>query len=438
MNELFPHQAEGIRRLQAFKGGGYGLFYAPGGGKSRTAIEYIESEKFVKTLIVCPAFVRRTWRREWNLWGKRPLIIQLLSSGKDVEAARSADVVITSYELLKHVDWPVDCLTLDEAHMVSSERSQRSKEARRVANLSENTLVLALTGSPAPQEPRDLHNLLDIMNPGSFGTYGSFVYRYCNQIPNEFSPSGRIFKGLRADRAQELMQKLDLYSHRVSFDEFAQHVPRMRMQPIYIKGSRLKKGFSWDDPNCWEDLLSMNSSAKIDAVVEKTEESMRGGVNKFCWGVWLHQTAHELEGRMKALGLNTYIVNGETPSDQRQAIMDAWANDSCPAALMAGIAAVGVGVNELVAAQVAGCVEVPWRVADLDQFMKRFERLNSTFSTMFYFFLVEGGRDERAANAYLNRKEDINMVIRPGEDDKATVNALKREQSDEDILASLL
>lgn len=437
MNDLFPHQAEGLRRLTEFKGGGYGLFYAPGGGKSRTAIEYVESVN-EKTLITCPAFVRKTWQREFNLWGRRPLNISLLSSGKDVEEARAADVVITSYELLKHVDWPVGVCVFDEAHYLAAEKSQRSQHARRVANLSENTFVVALTGSPAPQSPIDLWNLLDTMNPGMFGTYWQFVRRYCNEEACEWAPSGKKWTGLRKDRAEELMRRLDGVAHRVSFDEFAQHVPRMRIQPIYIKGSRLKKGFDWDDPACFESLLSLNSSAKIDAVVEKTEESLRGGVTKFCWGVWLHQTAHELDARMRALGLNSYIVNGETPSDQRQAIMDAWAADSRPAVLMAGIAAVGAGVNELVAAQVAGCVEVPWRVSDLDQYMKRFERLNSTFSTMFYFFLVENSRDERAANAYLTRKGDINMVIRPGEDDTAAMKAFQgAEMSDEDVLADL-
>lgn len=437
--ELFPHQREGLRRLAEFKGGGFGLFYAPGGGKTRCAIEYTEScDDGLKTLVVCPAFVRRTWQREWKIWGRRPLNIQLLSSGKDVEAASAADVAITSYELLKHVDWAVGRLVLDEAHYVSQEKSQRSGEVRRIANLDLETYVLALTGSPAPKEPKDLWNLLDTMNPGMFGSYWSFVRRYCKEVPQPYAPSGKMWIGLREDRAPELMRRLDAVSHRVTFDEFAAHVPRMRMSPVFIKPARAKKGLDWDDPQSFEALLGLNSSAKIDTVCEITQENLQAGITKFCWGVWLHQTAETLRARMEALGLKTFVVNGETPSDKRQAVFDAWARCAEPTVMIAGIAAVGVGVNELVAAQVAGCVEIPWRPSDLDQFMKRFERLNSTFSTMFYFFVVENSRDEKAAKAYLNRKADINAVIAAGEDDMAAIGALKNERSDEDLLRDLL
>lgn len=435
--KLFPHQEQTLERLAAYKGGGYGVWYAPGGGKSRTTIEYVQGVGFKKTLIVSPAFVRKTWEREFKLWGRKQSNIKLLSSGKDVEEAKDAAIVVTSYELLKHIDWKFDCVVFDEGHYLSQEKSLRSGHARRVANLSEETLVLSLTGTPVPKEPKDLWNLLDTMNPRMFGSYWSFVRRYCKEVENPYTPSGKMWVGLREDRAGELMRRLDTVSHRVSFDEFAAHVPRMRIQPLYVKGPKLKKGLDWDDPDSWESLLAMNSSNKIDAVVEKTDEAVNGGLKKLCWGVWLHSTAEQLAARIKALGIDTYVVNGLTPSDERQAVLDVWADNPRPAVVIVGIAAIKEGVNELVHAQVAGCVEIPWRPSDLDQYMKRFERLNSQHSVLFHFFIAEGSRDERAANAYLTRKADINQIIKPGQDDLAAVETLGRVQSNEEILAGL-
>lgn len=439
---LFPHQAEGVRRLNAFKGGGYGLFYAPGGGKSRTAIEYLRRSRPKRTLIVCPAFVRKTWEREFGLWAPEgEFAITNVSKGKDFAKVAGGDclsVVVTSYELLKHFKEPVDVIVLDEGHYLARDSSIRSKEARRIANLSGETFVLALTGTPAPQEPRDLWNLLDTMNPGMFGSYWSFVRRYCNEVPNPWTPMGKEFKGLRQDRAAELSRLLDRVSHRVTFDEFAAHVPKLRPSVIHIKGRRKAK-LDWDDPAAFESLLELNSSAKIDAIVELTESSILGGLKKFCWGTWLKSTAEHLQGRIEALGIKTYVVNGDVASDDRQSVFDQWAKETKPAVLIVGIAAVKEGVNELVAAEVAGVVEIPWRANDMTQFTKRFERLNSKHSTLFYFFVVEGNkRDERAAAAFVRRQSDINAIIAAGHDDKTLVETLKlQEASDEDVLSAL-
>lgn len=437
----YPHQLVGLAKLKevyrAGKMGGWGHFWALGGGKSRTIVEFLDDEKPGKTLICVPAFMRRPWLKEFKTW--RPdstLRVSSVASGKDVAALEEHDVLLCSYELLKHLTGPYDVLVIDEGHYIAKENAQRSKDVKRIANSNADCFMIPLTGSPMPNEPADIWNLLDTMNPGSFGDYWRFVRRYCAEVACPWTPSGKQWRGLDPAKAVELAKRLDTVSHRVVKEEFVHLLPKFSIEARYIKAKRAKKGFSWDDPESFEQLLAMNSPAKLDAVVEMVVEQKEAGAKCFTIATWLKDTAAHAVERMKALGLEVYLVTGDVKPDERFDILEAWRASTLPRCLVCTIASCGVG-TDLTATEVGAVIELPWRAVDLVQFIGRFSRLSSKHASKLFIYVVEDSREEKAAQVFIRRQNEINSVVRPGSDEAGGVRALDRKVSDEDILAEL-
>ena len=66
MNELFPHQKDGVKRLAARRPTYLGMDM--GIGKTRTFIEAVKERKADRVLVICPASAVLVWKREIKLW----------------------------------------------------------------------------------------------------------------------------------------------------------------------------------------------------------------------------------------------------------------------------------------------------------------------------------------------------------------------------------
>ena len=197
----------------------------PGLGKTPIALAYANEIQAQRVLIICPAAIRIQWARriaEWSTipWSSRST--HLVLNGHHGIHPR-ANFQIISYDLartdalgrsLAALDF--DLLILDEAHYLKTIDSRRTRaifgggENRTFAPLVERSeRVLALTGTPLPNRPREAYTLarslcfdsIDWMSEDRFNA------RF-NPISTGVTQNGKVWVDERSGRHAELQNRL--------------------------------------------------------------------------------------------------------------------------------------------------------------------------------------------------------------------------------------
>ena len=193
---LFPFQERGHGWLRLLGDLGIGGILADdmGLGKTVQAIAMLVSEReegageLGPTLVVCPMSVARQWVAELARFA--PTLRVHLHHGLDrltgdalADAARAADVVVTSYDIaardigvLATVEW--DRLLLDEAQDVKNPATKRARALRRLPARRR----LAMTGTPIENRLGELWAIMDLVNPGLLGSREWFERAFARPI----------------------------------------------------------------------------------------------------------------------------------------------------------------------------------------------------------------------------------------------------------------
>ena len=202
-HELYTFQEAGHGWLRLLGDLGIGCVLADdmGLGKTVQAIAMIVSEReqygagaLGPTLVVCPMSVARQWMHEVERFA--PTLDVHLHHGGDrlagnafVERARSADVVITSYDIatrdvetLQLLKW--DRLLLDEAQDVKNPQTRRARSLR----LLRARRRVAMTGTPIENHLGELWAIMDLLNPGLLGSREWFHRAFIEPIQIDDDP----------------------------------------------------------------------------------------------------------------------------------------------------------------------------------------------------------------------------------------------------------
>jgi hypothetical protein len=202
-HELYTFQEAGHGWLRLLGDLGIGCVLADdmGLGKTVQAIAMIVSEReqygagaLGPTLVVCPMSVARQWMHEVERFA--PTLNVHLHHGGDrlagnafVERARSADVVITSYDIatrdvetLQLLKW--DRLLLDEAQDVKNPQTRRARSLR----LLRARRRVAMTGTPIENHLGELWAIMDLLNPGLLGSREWFHRAFIEPIQIDDDP----------------------------------------------------------------------------------------------------------------------------------------------------------------------------------------------------------------------------------------------------------
>ena len=121
------------------------------------------------------ASVNRNWAREINYGA---------TSSPETHADTGYSVVINCDILGRHIDAPLEHdwagIGFDEAHYVKNHTSQRSRLGRRlVERKGHDPAIVALTGTPLTNRPRDLFALPQLVRHPMAKSFLSFAKRYC-------------------------------------------------------------------------------------------------------------------------------------------------------------------------------------------------------------------------------------------------------------------
>lgn len=221
---LYPYQEESVDFM--IERGQVLLGLVMGAGKTVTTIAAIErligSEDVDRCLVVVPASLKYQWKREIEKFtDSRVALIDGSPKAREKgwRSAISAKYIIVNPEsLMKDQDFlkstPCQAIVVDEATMLKSRVSKRSKMLKKIAKPV--LYRYALTGQPIENRPEELFSIMEFVDPEVLGKFDSFdrtfivrdhfgkPTRYRNLNTLHESMQGCMIRKTREDIADQL------------------------------------------------------------------------------------------------------------------------------------------------------------------------------------------------------------------------------------------
>ncbi|MBO7481064.1 MAG: DEAD/DEAH box helicase [Bacteroidales bacterium] len=404
--QLRGYQIDGFRwvcRLDAW-GAGACLADDMGLGKTLQALSFLAYKANDGcSLVVAPKSVVLNWAAEARHFTPS-LNIFVLNNVKNraavVENAGPNDIVLCTYGLLvTEADtitqkmWNVVCL--DEAHQIKNKQTQVSHVAMEIKSDSR----LILTGTPLQNNLSELWNLFQFINPGLLGTWLHFRSNFIIQdLDNEHKMMLKdmtqpfILRRTKKDVLTDLPEKL-LHTHYVEMtDDEAKVYEEMRhMAEVKFKKHKTraeKREADTLDLTFFAELMKLRQAAcsmrlvydnwtaqssKVIALLEILNDIASEPDNNILVFSQFTSYLEMIKIELKKQGRQFLYLDGQTPLDKRQEMVDQFQNGQCKL-FLSSLKAGGLGVN-LTAANYVILLDPWWNPAIENQAMDRAHRI---------------------------------------------------------------
>lgn len=434
--EVMAHQKEGIEFFTSRKAGL--LAFEQGLGKTLVAIKAFArvraEERAEGLLVICPNSLKRNWAAEFARFD--PDVEVAIVEGaarvrRQAFSTVSAPVVVTSYEtaraevpaILALLTRRRTVLVLDESHAVKNRASLTSIAARHFAPRCEYRWLLS--GTPVTNSPADLWAQIGIIAAGQpLGTFESFMASY---------GEGAKVEALRARVAPYLLRRkkdecLDLPAK--SITDIRVDLPgwqrslydQMRDELVCEVETMTGEQFRAYAPSALAKLLRLSQLASNPALLLPTDprvpakfaeldhllkELLTEPEEKVI--VWSHyvETLRALIDRYGRL--RPVALYGETPAQERQAIVGRFQSDLGVRLLISNPAAGGTGFT-LTAARYAVYETLSWRYDHYAQSQDRIHRIGQD-RPVTYLRLIAADTIEEVIAQALERKSRLAQAL---------------------------
>ena len=431
---LFLFQKQAVDKILENHGGL--LSFEMGLGKTPTSIIAINSllGSAKNILVVCPANVRVQWMNQWKKWSpKESRKIFIISKGSDYRYIENTNtIIIVSYGLL-NVDIlktiPFGAIIADESQEIKNSKAKRTKGMLELAELNKNAIKLALTGTPI-NEPKDFWSQLNFIYPERYGTYWTFVRRYCNVFDNGY---GLTIQGINEDNKLEFENRVTQVSCRVTRSD----LPPGTIPPLNIHVEHIVP-----DGNIFMDEKQFQSHKNVlDSHVllcgYKKIASARDKVNKLLIedkeSPICILTYHIETAKLLADFFNTSCITGLTSITERQQIAESVINkEDGPRILVCSMKSIGVGVDYLTPFTRVVFAELYWSPIVMTQVIGRFSRLSSLSGTDIYFLVLQGTIDELISSTLKRKIDNLSTVMKTTEAEQALSNTFSISEDEEE------
>lgn len=439
MTDLFAYQQVGSAWLAKQK---YALLADEMGlGKSAQAITAADNIFAHTVLVVCPASMRETWRREFDKFSALPRPCKvLLSSAAPEEGAVnivSYDGMVRMKEKLMQLKYGV--IIFDEAHFLKSLTAKRTQAAygfKKSAGLvSRADRVWLLTGTPAPNNPFELYPMCKALFYTGFGGMNryEFINKFCETKNNGFGlkiVGGKNLGVLKARLAPHTLRRKKV--------DVLQDLPPIRFENLYLDAhkeleklqtaeeldllisiaERLSKARSDEhraalleavDTSVAQRLRRILGQAKVPGMVAWLKDQIEGGLEKIV--VFGHHKS-VLQGIADGLkDVSPFVrIDGSTSPDDRDKAVQSFQNDPKVKVFIGQLQAAGTGLT-LTAASDLVFAEYSWVPAENDQAAMRVHRIGQKNSVLIRYAVVSGSLDERIAAVVRAKAAVIKQVF---------------------------
>lgn len=447
--ELSDYQRADLDYMLARKDNG-GVLDAdePGLGKTPTAICFANAIKAKRVLIVCPAQIRIQWLEMWSRWTTMPgygmvggpIGYRVLSSSNGVN--EEAAVIVISYDLAAApglhealMRGRYDLLILDEAHMLKTPSTARTRAVfggplkRRDPYHTEGLAsrcecIVALTGTPLPNRPRECHTLASHLCPESidFMSERAFGDRFNPYEVREVHVDGQIkrYADESSGRHAELQSRLRAHfmCRHLKRDVLTQlKLPRYDLvraeKTTAVKAALRAESLLDIDPDtltgAHADVLGHIAEARrlmglalAPQAARYIEYLLSTGIEKIAVFYW-----HIEVGDILASALSTYgvcRVDGRTTPLVKEAQKQRFRTDPKFRIIIGNVLSLGTGTDGLQdVCSDAFMAEPDWVPGNNIQCIDRLDRRGQTQAVSANFFVAPGGIAERVLAAALRK-----------------------------------
>lgn len=439
---LRSYQKQGVAWLEFLARNGFAGILADemGLGKTLQALAFLNTLKGTgPCLIVCPSSLIFNWRAEAEKWlpGANVLTVEGTRRSADLARAGSAQIVITSYPLLRldveqHRLTEYAAVILDEAQHIKNPDSQNAKAACALRARHR----FALTGTPVENSVKDLWSLMHFLMPGYLGNRRDFKERY--EAP--------ISAGVRGPEQQRLSRRLSPFLLRRTKKAVASELPDKIEQVAWCELSPLQReiytGIAEATRKQVTDLVgpgeekkarmvmltallrlrqaacdvrllglekeppAEEASAKLEMLMELLEESMEGGHRVLVFSQFVSMLAH-IRARLNDAGIDHCYLDGQTRDRAGQ--VEKFQAGGTPVFLIS-LKAGGTGLN-LTAADTVIHFDPWWNPAVEAQATDRAHRIGQKSVVTSYKLIARGTVEEKILTLQAKKREVIAATL---------------------------
>jgi len=379
------------------------------------------SEKLGRVLVICPASLKINWSRELLKWLIHRKTIQIIEP-KTKEL--TGEILVVNYDIVDRF-YPelrsekFHFLILDECHYLKNAKAKRSlnvvggrsKTGKRFDPIPAER-VLALTGTPILNRPKEIFNIARYLMPEAFPNKEKFLRRYCDLrlVRGRWDDTG-------ASNLDELQAKLrSVFMIRREKEMVLKDLPAKRRQLIEIEpegrlrdkiikeyeaASVKKFNIPFDDVSA---LRRETGLAKVKIAVEFLKNAIEesGKVVAFCH----HRDVIE----KIAEKIPCVVVRGDTPLKRRAENVDLFQRSPECKLFLGNIEAAGIGIT-LTAASRMVFVEGSWEPGKVSQCEDRIHRIGQKNSVLIQHLVWAGSLDSYMTKRVIEKQEVISEAL---------------------------
>lgn len=416
---LRPHQLEGIGFTNERRGSL--LAFEMRTGKTGIAT-FSHHPNTGPLVVIAPLNVRPVWldwiRRRWP--DETPHVVQGLTF--DREAFVKARIIFAHYDVIrKHRTFGVTpgTLVLDEAHLLSNHKSQRTQACLAFASLARKVVVL--TGTPLWNRPSGLWPMLAACNPGAWGKFWDFAKRYGGP---EYTAHGITCDGVSF--ADELRARLDEVMLVRQWKDVATSLPPItrtietvpvdaRQRENLDRAAELDREFiRRSQIGEVTHYRSLVGGYKIEHVATLARQVVDAGDAVV---VWAH---HRSIAKTLAEKLDGILISGAVSIEERERRLELWRTSTTPLPLVITLAVGQVGID-LSRAHHAIFAELDYTPAVIYQAEMRTYAPTRPMSIT--YVVVEHPVEQDLADAIVHKSETGEQIGLPGVDAAKTLAA---------------
>jgi superfamily II DNA or RNA helicase len=436
--KLRPYQEQGLSWLKFIHDIGSGGVLADdmGLGKTLQAIGLFlvvkaEVDKFA-ALVVAPTSVVGNWEREIQRFA--PNLKVFVWHGADrkeqVESLRNADVIVTSYAILRRdidilSDLNLTYCALDEAQQIKNPASATAQSAKKIKAMRR----LALTGTPIENRLSEIWSIFDFVSPGLLGPLDKFEERFSRPIDQGDAKSAArlrstihpfILRRTKLEVAKDLPDKIEddricelAGEQRTLYAQVANEVRAQVLREVDRLGvgrsqihilaglTRLRQAAC--DPR----LLGLprqftdEDSGKLAALRELVEECVAGGHKALIFSQFVSML-QLIRACLDEDGVKYEYLDGSTKD--RQDRVDRFQMDPTVTVFLISLKAGGTGLN-LTAADTVIHFDPWWNPAVEDQATDRAHRIGQTRVVTTYRLIAQGTIEEKILQLKAKKKK---------------------------------
>lgn len=444
----------------------------PGLGKTPVAVCFANEIRAKRVLVLCPANIRLQWARkirEWSTLQWPYVVYPILTGARGVHP--TAEWTIVSYDLARTpavgaalARGNYDLLIIDEAHYLKEGDSKRARavfgdhtgnyrqalknaeghfsgdyETLFAALASRSERILALTGTPLPNRPREAYTLARGL------CFDSIDWMSEDSFRERFNPSARI-EGTRSDGSSYMFTREEAGRHgelqnRLRGNFMVRHlkhgpqgVMKQLKLPVYdivlvdetraVKAALEAESMLHLDPDDEDffahagdsvmgDIATVRKQmgvAKAPLVADYAEMLLDGGEDKLCVFAWHIEVLNILERALGKYGL--IRIDGSVSPKRRQELVDEYVKNPAIRVCIGNIQSVGTGTDGLqLVCNHAVIGEPSWVDGENQQLVDRLDRGGQQRTVLADFLVAPGSIDERVLASSLRKGRETTKVL---------------------------